>query len=344
MRKRRREQRLRFLGAVLGAALSVLAVAGWYGIRSYQNREMAKALNTISAAPEETAAADPDQIVYEGKTYRRNRYVKAILCMGIDRGGTMTESKEVGKTGQADGIFLLAQDTVHNSLRILMIPRDTMTEVERIHEDGTYRASGITHLNVAFAYGDGRETSCQNMSRAVSRLLGGLPIDSYMAVDVSIIPALNDAVGGVTVTIPYAGMEKADPSFTFGSKVLLKGETAERFVRFRDTDQHQSAMMRMTQHKEYISQYFEAVKDASRSDSGIVSSLFDMAQDYMVTDMAKGEYLKVAADALTGEGIRSEDFYMLPGTGVSTEVFDEYYADNNALTPMLLELFYRQAQ
>lgn len=35
----------------------------------------------------------------------------------------MTESKEFGSAGQSDGIFLIAQDTVPHSLKILMDPQ-----------------------------------------------------------------------------------------------------------------------------------------------------------------------------------------------------------------------------
>ena len=35
-------------------------------------------------------------IEYKGKTYRRNTYVKAILCMGIDRREPLTETKTAG--------------------------------------------------------------------------------------------------------------------------------------------------------------------------------------------------------------------------------------------------------
>ena len=42
-----------------------------------------------------------------------------------------------------------------------------------------------------------------------------------------------------------------------------------------------------------------------------------MTQDYMVTDMAKEQYLKLAMDALEGEGLTSASFKMAPGAGNS---------------------------
>lgn len=200
----------------------------------------------------------------------------------------------------------------------------------------------MDHLSLSYAYGDGREKSCEYTKQAVSHLLMGLKIDSYMAADLEIIASLNDEVGGVTVTIPTMGMEQADPEFVFGQTVRLKGEQAERFVRFRDTERDNSAISRMEQQKLYISGFFQAVKEKSRTESNITEHLFEMSQDYMVTDMAKDEYLKLAINALEGEGLTSASFKMAPGTGTATETYDEYYVDQEALVPILLDLFYRE--
>jgi anionic cell wall polymer biosynthesis LytR-Cps2A-Psr (LCP) family protein len=152
---------------------------------------------------------------------------------------------------------------------------------------------------------------------------------------------LNDAVGGVTVTIPTEGMETTDPAFIKGTQVTLQGEQAERFIRFRDTSEDNSALYRMDQHEEYILQFFQALKKKSREDSQIVTHLFDLIQDYMVTDMNKADYLKIGADALTG-GLTSADILTLPGNGRAGGQFDEFYVDYNNAIPLILKLFYRE--
>ena len=280
-------------------------------------------------------------VIYQGKTYRRNQYVKAILCMGVDRADTMTESKEFGAAGQSDGIFLIAQDTVHHSLKILMIPRDTMTEIPITNENGAPDTK-ITQLTIAYAYGDGREGSCENTVRSVEKLLSGFSIDNYLAVDTTVVAKLNDAVGGVTVTIPTDGMEKRDPAFVKGAQVTLHGDQAEAFVRYRDITRDFSALYRMDQQQEYITQYFKAVKEASRTDTQAVTHLFDLIRDYMVTDMSKDQYLKIAMDGLDAGNLTGQDFYTVPGTGETTETFDVYRADRQAVIPIILNLFYRE--
>ena len=355
--------------AVIGTGLAV-----WYGVGMYQQRKAEEAMiaaryETQQEKLEETLAemAKEDQesadsgtqtgkemlfeentVFWNGKTYKRNTYVKAVLCMGVDLDGPMTETTLSGDGGQADGIFLLANDTARGSMKILLIPRDSMTEITKTdtswtETNGAKLGEVVDHLSLSYAYGDGREKSCEYTKQAVSHLLMGLKIDSYMAADLEIIASLNDEVGGVTVTIPTMGMEQADPEFVFGQTVRLKGEQAERFVRFRDTERDNSAISRMEQQKLYISGFFQAVKEKSRTESNITEHLFEMSQDYMVTDMAKDEYLKLAINALEGEGLTSASFKMAPGTGTATETYDEYYVDQEALVPILLDLFYREA-
>lgn len=268
--------------------------------------------------------------------------MKAILCMGVDRSDAMTDKMELGEAGQADGIFLIAQDTARNKLKILMIPRDTITEITVLNPDGTVRGKEMDHILMAYAYGDGREESCANMVESVSNLLHGFSIDNYLATDLVMLGELNDAVGGVTVTVPTDGMEKTDPTFVKGAQVTLQGKQAEKFVRYRDITVDHSAIFRMNQQKEYITQYFNALQKKSKEDSQIVPRLFDMLEDYMVTNMAKDQYLKIALDAVASEGLKGEDFFMIPGSGVTTEQFDEFHVDQEGMIEVVLKLFYRE--
>jgi LCP family protein required for cell wall assembly len=280
-------------------------------------------------------------LTWQGKTYRRNTYIKAIVGMGVDRGDEMTDTQTYGGSGQSDAVFLLVRDTARDTIKILMIPRDSITPVSLMGLNGIEDERSLTHLNMSYAFGDGREQSCENVQASVEYLLCGLKIDSYLAVDHAVLAMLNDAVGGVTVTIPTEGMEKTDPAFVKGTQVTLQGEQAERFVRFRDTTEDNSALYRMDQHEEYILQFFQALKIKSREDSQIVTHLFDLIQDYMVTDMAKADYLKIGADALTG-GLTSADILTLPGNGMAGGQFDEFYVDYNNVIPLILNLFYRE--
>lgn len=315
-----------------------------YGAYLYKQRKDSEAL-IAAREPMETSESflfKSDKVTRNGKTYKRNTYVKAILCMGVDRSGSMEEKKTTGSGGQADGIFLVAQDTARNTLKILMIPRDTMTKITLTDLSGNVLGKDTQHLTLAYAYGDGREKSCEYMAEAVSDLMGGLAIDHYLAADTDVIAIVNDLVGGVTVTVPSEGMEKADPSFIKGNQVTLHGKQAEKFVRYRDITEDHSALYRMNRQQEYMEQFFAAAQKESRKNSNFVSDVFDSITQYMVTDMEKAEYLKMAMDALESGTLDGDSIYTLPGQGVTTPKYDEFYPDKEKLQDIVLELFYRE--
>lgn len=283
-----------------------------------------------------------DTVTWNGKTYRRNTYIHTILCLGIDRTDDMVGTREPGEAGQSDGIYLIAQDTVRNQIKILMIPRDTMIRIVITDKNNQELGTRVDHLNIAYGYGDGEKLSCDLAKRAVTNLLQGIPIDRYMAVDIVVLSKLNDAVGGVTVTIPTEGMEKRDPAFVKGTQVTLHGDQAEAFIRYRDIERDNSALFRMNQHKEYMEQFFKAVKQKSKEDSQIVTNMFDMIQDYMQTDMPKDEYMKIAIDVLGSGSLGDDNFRMIPGVGTATDTYDEFHANIQQMIPILLQMFYRE--
>ena len=343
---RNRSQQLKMRLHIIAAVVFILcAIAGTViTVRLYKQRKETEALIAAReyAKTEKFDRFRGSNVEYQGKNYRRNSYVKAILIMGVDRKGSMTESTTFTMGGQADGVFLVAQDTARNTLKILLIPRDTMTNITLTDIRGNVLGKDLQHLTLAYAYGDGRELSCERMTEAVSEFLGGMAIDHYLAADTDTITMLNDAVGGVTVTVPVDGLEKVDPAFVKGATITLKGAQAESFVRYRNIKEAHSAIYRMERHKRFITGFFQAIRQEATKNSTIVTDIFDEIQDYMVTDMGKEEYLKVAMDALSSGELKDEDIYTVPGESIMTEIYNEFYADKEELTPIILEMFYRE--
>lgn len=286
-----------------------------------------------------------NEIIYQGHRYRRNTYVKAILCMGIDRTGRLNEPTVHGSGGQADGIFLIAQDTARNRARILMIPRDTMTEITLTDLSGNVIGEDIQHLALGYAYGDGMEKSCDYMVKAVNGLLEGLRVDGYMAISMSALPIINDGAGGVTVVIEDEGLENASPDFKVGKSVTLNGKQAEKFIRYRDTEEAQSALKRMERQKTYVYGFIRAVQEKSRKDDGVIPQIMNDIEPFMITDMTKDQYMDIALSFLGGnQGIAETDMITLPGEAVETSLYDEYHPDGEQIRPVILDLFYRLVQ
>ena len=358
--KRKKEKRIRHVLMNLMLGLAVLVFTGAVAFlalqisgknRLYSNADSGEMISALSGLALEMDGSGEEgenwqygDIRHKGIHYRYNEDILTFLFLGIDRMSEVKEVKSTSDGGQSDAVFLLVLNPHNKEISVIGIPRDTMTEITLTDLSGNVLGKDIQHLTLAYAYGDGREKSCELVAEAVSDLLGGLKIDHYMAGNIEIINILNDSVGGVTVTVPTSGMEKRDAAFVEGATITLHGEQAESFVRYRDIEETHSAIYRMSRQREYIMQFFGTVKRQSARNSAIVTDMLDLVEDYMVTDMGKEEYLKIALDALEMAELAPKDFYVVPGQAVMTEVYDEFHADREALTPIILELFYREAQ
>lgn len=341
---KRLERKRNWRKAVMIAGIILAGCFIYQTCRLYKEKN-ASAEEAAQWRMEQTGAVSADardRIVYQGRGYRRNTYVKAILCLGIDRKGPLDESMVPGSGGQADGIFLVAQDTARNRVSILVIPRDTMTEITLTDLSGNVLGQGIQHLTLGYAYGDGREKSCRYMTEAVSSLLGGLGIDGYMAVSMSALPLMNDGVGGVTVVMDEDGLEKANPDFTPGKIITLDGKQAEAFIRYRDINQPQSALTRTERQKTYIQGFLKAARIKAGRDEGFVPRLLKDLEPYMITDMAKDQYMDMALAFLgSGQDLAGADMLTLPGEAVETSIYDEYHPDKEQVQTIILDMFYR---
>ena len=352
-KKNQQKHRTILIVTAIVAAIGLMCWFGSFSCRSYQASREAKQKLMEYQVQEAVGGADTTlegeegrdngngEIRYQGKTYRRNTAMRAILCIGVDTKGEMEAHTASGQGGQADGVFLVAQDAARDRVKILMIPRDSMTEITLFDLSGNELGKDVQHLTLAYAYGDGREKSCELMTEAVSNLLGNLKIDGYAAVNISAIPILNDAVGGVTVTVRDEGLEKKAPELKKGETVTLHGAQAEIFVRYRDITKSQTAISRMGRQKQYLQGYLQATKAAAAKNDHLIPDLMNQLQSYMVTNMAKDQYLDMALSVLNSQdSLGDGDILTVPGEAVETDLYDEYHVDREALVPMVLDLFY----
>lgn len=125
--------------------------------------------------------------------------------------------------GLSDTMLLVRFNPQTKKLAVLSIPRDTRTFVE---------GAGVTKINEANYYG-GPALS----AKATSELLGGVPIDRYVRVNVQAVEKLVDALGGVTVYVPQDMKYQDDSQHLYinlkAGKQKLNGEQALQFLRFR---------------------------------------------------------------------------------------------------------------
>ena len=273
-------------------------------------------------------------VTYNGKKYRYNSHLSNYLLLGIDTEGEIAQEKETLSGGQSDAIFVVSYNRKEETAQILAIPRDTMTTIYIYNIDGTYVTPQTDHLTLQYAYGDGREMSCKITRDAVSNLLYGVPIIGYTAINLDSIPLLVDAVGGVTLTVPDDSMEEVNPEYKKGTEITLTSETAERYIRYRDTHSHHQALVRTERQKSFINAFADRVLELQAQDPHNVTDIYETIKPHMVTNMSNDIFLDLAGAKRVGE-IRT-----IPGEGVATDLFDEYHVDDKALYELILDVFY----
>ena len=281
-----------------------------------------------------------DYIVYEGERYLYNENVTSILCMGVDEGN----KGAVGQSGQADMLMLAILDTQNGKVSLWNISRDSMTEIDIYNVDGQFVRTERGQACLAFAYGDGSHKSCENTVRAVSRLLYGMPIQGYAVLNMDAIRPLNDAIGGVEVMIYEEDILPA--RFKPGTKVLLKGEDVEDYVRTRmevwdEIGELESNNNRMERQKRYMTGFIQKALEMTKEDLSTPINLYNIARknDYIITNMnvSRVAYL---ATILSKVNFTEESFQTIPGEVVDGGKYAEYHVDDEALYQMILDTFY----
>lgn len=301
--------------------------------RPEQMEQMAEENETASSLP---AGA----LRYNGKTYQYKENILTFLCMGIDRKGEVEASDDLFQGGQADSLFLAVLDPDEKKISIIGINRDTMTEISVYDANGLYAGKEVAQIALAHAYGEGLEESCENTVEAVSNLFYGLPIHGYCALNMSVISDINDAVGGVDVTIPASLAGKED-GWTEGEQVHLMGEAAYTFIHYRDTSVARSAEERLERQKQYLNAFVAQAKEAMRADMTLPLKLYTQVTPYMVTDITADEAVYLAGQALS-YSFSQEDIYGMEGHVEMGETFEEFYHDDTALYELILEVFYEE--
>lgn len=339
---RRQQQRNRLIliaaGVIAVLAAAVLAVTFGVFEKTGLSQSREQGTSEIVAEGWTSQASTQNSVVYDGKTYVYNDHLTNYLLLGVDTDGSIQEEKIPGKAGQSDSIFLISYDRVEETTVGLAIPRDTIAQIERYTPDGEEIGFSPDHLNLQYAYGDGRHKSCQLTSAAVSILLNRLPIGGYAAINLESIPKLTELLGGVEVTVPDDSLAEKNPDFTKGNTVVLDETNTELFVRSRDINVSQSAIARMNRQKVFLEAFASKLAQEQKKDASTVTTIFETMKAEMVTNMSNDIFVDLAVAERAG-GIET-----IPGETGHEGAYDVYRVDDTALYEMVLRLFYKEAE
>lgn len=305
--------------------LALLLFGAYYAAKRTEDEQIQNA-GTV-----QNGVQRPVSLTYQGQAYPLKKHIQTVLLIGTDSDEQYQQITEGLRPfynyHQADFLMLLVLDADGQRVEIIQLNRDTMTDVPWLDVLGKYGGTEYKQLCLAFNYGDGGTASCKNTVNAVSGLLFDAPIQGYIQIPMSAIPALNDLVGGVPVTMTE-DLTMIDPAFVQGATVRLTGAQAEAFVRVRSALADDTNLSRMRRQREYLDSFRQRAKEALHSDSQFALELLDTLGAYMQTNLT-GQQLTDLIEKL--------DTYQISpirhpeGELTAGEQYYEFYADQDSL-------------
>lgn len=350
-KKKRRKILLTVLGelillvAIVCVAFQIVRAVGKSSLQSRAESagcDLTPVTATEALTEKEKSNWQEGWVKYNGKIYAYNEDIMTFLFMGIDKNSDVKEVEEGTNGGQADALFLAVMNPHDKTIRLIGINRNTMTDIDVYNQEGSYINTITAQIAVQHGFGNGVEESCEYQVKAVRNLFYNLPIHGYAAINMSAIATINDAVGGVDVTV-LEDLTRIDKSLKKDESVHLMGDSAFWYVKYRNTGEFASADRRLERQKQYLNAFVGEAKQAAKQNISIVLDLYKAISSQMVTDVTVDE-VAYLAPILTDYQFGSNNFYMLEGETIMGERFEEFYPDEDALYQLILEVFYEEVK
>lgn len=267
-----------------------------------------------------------------------------VLFAGIDRRGTdEIDPLDFRNGGQADFLMLLVLDEKNGVITPIHIDRDTVTRITTLSVLGRVSGTRRGQICLAHSFGDGRDYSAQLLCEAVSRLLGDIPVDYYITLNMFAVPEFNDAIGGVEVTLGINDdFSLYDETMVPGKTMRLTGKQALYYTTRRHYVGDETNASRERRQRIYINAAVnQLLSQISADGPQLVMQLAELMKENASTNLSLEECARLGILALTG---RMEDIRTLDGvhqTGAGG--FMEFIPDEASLARLIEEVFYEPA-
>lgn len=279
----------------------------------------------------------PSVVRIDGVDYVINDDIQSILVMGLDKFESSVDNSGFTNDQQADFVMLFVLNNSNKTYSAIHLNRDTMCDVNVLGVAGEKLDVVNMQLALAHTYGNGREVSCRNTVDAVSGLLNNAKIDKYVSFTMDVVPVITDLVGGVEVEVKD-DFSEIDDTLIAGETVLLHGEHALNYVRTRQGLEDSSNKTRMVRQQEYLTSLFESMNKKFKEDENfLINASFELS-DYMVSNYTAKQLENIVSNI---SDYKFTDIYELEGESVVGKEFMEFYANEESIDKIVLDLFYK---
>ena len=272
---------------------------------------------------------------YDGRIWEHEEYrYTTILFIGVDRPELESASLRAG--GQADFLLLVAIDRIDHTVHTLQIDRDTIVPVQVYGAFGNPAGTREMQICLAYAFGSDPHMACRNTVLAVETLLGGVKIDHYVAVDMDGMALLNDALGGVTVTLDE-DFTIYDPAMKKGATITLQGDQAAYYLRGRMNVGDGSNAGRMNRQRRFMQAAALMLDTRMAQDPTYLVSVFDAMDGHVVASCDEAWLINQAYAVRSYP--RTETVQLRGEHLVGADGFVEFHPDTDALMKYITGTF-----
>ena len=275
---------------------------------------------------------------HEGEILRyRMNEITNYLIIGVDK-TNVTEGSNYRNGGQADFLVVLAIDRVSRSITPVMLDRDAMVDVQTYGVFGDPSGTRTMQLCLAQSYSGEKVSGSVNTAQTVESLLKGIDIHHYVVLDMEAIPLINDAIGGVEVTL-YDDFTEFDPTMESGKTMRLMGRQAEFFVRGRMTVADGTNASRMARQQQYLTALLTQFRKTVQGDQAKLNSVLDAAEGHMTSDALESALLR---DVNAYGDYEWNALRLLEGEHkIDTYGFAEFWIDDVALNELVADIWFK---
>lgn len=200
--------------------------------------------------------------------------------------------------GLTDTMLLVHCNPKTAQIKVLSIPRDTWVDLS---------GYSFSKINAANAQGGPALSAI-----AVHNVLGGVPIDRYVRVNVQGVEDLVEALGGVTVYVPFDMKYQDDSQHLYinlkAGKQHLNGEQALQFLRFRHDGR--GDIGRIQRQQLLLRALFEQALNPGTLLR--IPKVFSAIKKHLDTNLSLEEFAALGQFAFKS-GKKNVDMLMLPG-------------------------------
>lgn len=263
-----------------------------------------------------------------------------ILVLGVDK-------RADGGDQNADVIIIARLDLVNHRLAGVSLPRDLEVEIP-----------GVGPGKINGAYNDGVLASPDDPVAGVAKVrdtiesLFGITIDGYVLVDFSGFSDVVDAMGGVTVDVPYEIIDKEYPTEDYGVQTIhfdpgmqtMNGEEALIYVRTRHADSDDARRQRQLDVIRAVFTQGKSIESIANADQiilsagGAIQTSFDLEEQLTLArvayEMNDAEIrLTTLGEPLLQPGWNADGQWIYTGDPAAIEAFvlDALRTDNEGM-------------